>query len=226
MATLFQTKVVKFIPRLMRDVSCDLETACAIFGNIGHECNGFQTMQEIGVTPPKGGWGWQQWTGPRRTAFMDWAFKRKLDPAGDEANYGFMVYELLGTEKASLAATKKAVGLNDKTDTFERTNERAGVPALASRRKYAKIALDAYNASLAAPKPAPSPPPPDTPAEPPAAIPEPPSPAPKGGVSIPAATTGAVVSGGIAASGGSNWFWVIAGVLVVAALILFLRKRG
>jgi hypothetical protein len=183
-------------------------------------------MQEIGVTPPKGGWGWQQWTGPRRTAFMDWAIQRKLDPAGDEANYGFMVYELLGTEKASLAATKKAVGLNDKTDTFERTNERAGVPALASRRKYAKIALDAYNASLAAPKPAPSPPPPDPPSTPPAAIPEPPSPAPTGGVSVGGVVAGGVAATGIAAALGGWVPFAIFGVIAIGIVaFLILRKK-
>lgn len=180
MPTLFQTKVTKFIPKLMRDVNCDLETACAIFGNIGHECNGFQTMQEVGQKPPKGGWGWQQWTGPRRRSFEAWADARKLDRASDEANYGFMVFELLGDEKASLAATKKAVGLNAKTDTFERTNERAGVPALASRRKYAKIAYDAFVSVK--PAPVPIPPPPDIPAPAPT-VPSSPA-SPSGGVSV------------------------------------------
>ena len=190
MPTLFQTKVTKFIPRLMKDVNADLETACAIFGNLGHECNGFQTMQEIGQKPPKGGWGWAQWTGPRRRQFEAWADAKKLDRASDDANYGFLVNELLGTEKAALAATKKAVGLNDKTDTFEAKFERAGVPALVSRRKYARIAYDAMRKPQVSDQPTiPDTPPPVMPAPapvlPPPDIPAPePSPAPTGGVSI------------------------------------------
>lgn len=187
MPTLFQTKVTKFIPRLMKDTKADLETACAIFGNIGHECNGFQTMQEIGQKPPKGGWGWQQWTGPRRRQFEKWADDKKLDRASDEANYGFLLWELQNTEKASLAATKKAVGLDNKTDTFERTNERAGVPALASRRKYAKIAYDAMRKPQVSDQPTiPDTPPPvmPAPAPVPPTVPTAPSPAPTGGVSI------------------------------------------
>jgi hypothetical protein len=226
MATLFETKVVKFMPRLMRDVSCDVLDSAAIFGNVGHECNGFQTMQEIGVKPPKGGWGWQQWTGARRRQFEAWADARNLDRSSDEANYGFMVWELLNTEKASLAATKKAVGLNLKTDTFEKTNERAGVPALASRRKYAKIALDAYNASLKAPVPAPSPPPPDIPAEPPAAVPESSSPVSGGTVA------GTIAAGGVLttiAAAVDRWqAWLALGVLVavVATILILARRKG
>ena len=145
--TLFQTKVPPFMARLMVDAACGELDAAAIFGNIGHECNGFRSMQEIGQVPPRGGYSWQQWTGPRRTLFMAWCAAHSLPPASDEAAYTFLLHELLGSEHASLIATKAAVGLDDKTDTFERTNERAGVPALASRRSYAHIALLAYDAA-------------------------------------------------------------------------------
>lgn len=147
--TLFQTKCPPFMARLMADVSCGELDAAAVFGNIGHECNGFRSMQEIGQVPPHGGYSWQQWTGARRTLFMAWCAAHSLAPDSDEAAYTFLVHELLGSEHASLIDTKAAIGLDAKTDEFEKINERAGVPALASRRNYAHIALLAYDAAQA-----------------------------------------------------------------------------
>ena len=218
--TIFQTKAPRFIVRAMQDLSCDLDTACAIFGNVGHECSGFQTMQEIGQKAPNGGWGWLQWTGPRRRQFMAWCTDKKMDPASDEANYGYLIYETLNLEHASLVATKNAVGLDAKTDKFEQTNERAGVPALASRRNWAHIAKAAY---LAAGQPAPA----ATPAAPAPVQPRKPAPPVPPAQKAAGAVAGAVVvAAGGAVSTGHPWLWVAAAVavIIVTVAILIIRK--
>lgn len=102
------------------------------------------------------------------------------------------------------------------------------------RRREAALIFDgvyvtapvAQDASEAAPKPVPSPQPPATPKEPPAAIPEPPSPAPKGGVSVGGVVAGGVAATGIAAALGGWVPFAIFGVLAVLVVaFLILRKK-
>lgn len=153
--TVFTDKAVKFIPVLMKDFSFSDEDAAAVFGNAGAETEGFKYFQEISPVVPgsAGGFGWFQWTGPRRRAFEAYCARNKLDPRSDEANYAFLFVELTGSEKKAVPAVKAASGLYNKTVAFEKSFERAGIKAYDKRYKYAQEALSAYRAKTPAVKP-------------------------------------------------------------------------
>ena len=144
---MFEQKAVIVMQNLLKDFPGFTELdAAAIVGNLGHESGGFALLQEINpVGGGQGGYGWAQWTGPRRKAFMNWSNQHNLTPSSDEANYGFLVYELKGPESAAIFATKNASGLYNKVVAFEKKFERAGVKSYASRVNYAQRALAAYN---------------------------------------------------------------------------------
>lgn len=158
--TLFRATAPRFMRQLMADFAMTAEDAAAVFGNAGHESNGFNNLQEIKPTVPssRGGWGWFQWTGPRRRAFEAYCERNKLDPAAPETNYAWLFVELSGSEKRAVAAVKNAVGLRDKVIAFEGAYERAGVKHYDSRLAWAQIALEALSESDVA-DPVPSPPP-------------------------------------------------------------------
>ncbi len=177
--TIFTDIAPRMVRDLMRDFALSAEDGAAIAGNAGHESGGFRFMQEIKPVVPgsRGGFGWFMWTGPRRVAFEKFCAAHKLDPRSYEANYGFLGVELRGSEKAAIPAIRKASGLYNKVVAFEKSFERSGVKAYASRLKYAEEALAAYHA--APPQgspPASEPPPPVSDAHPPAETPPAPSP--------------------------------------------------
>ncbi len=147
---LFREKAPGIMSALMRDLDISVEDAAAIVGNLGHESGGFKFLQEKKPLVPgsRGGWGWAQWTGPRRRQFEDFVRERGLDPAGDEANLGFLIFELRGPEKAAVPATERATGLRAKVEAFEKSFERAGVKHYPSRMKWAELALAAYEGRI------------------------------------------------------------------------------
>lgn len=207
MTPLFREKVRQHMPVLMRDFSLSAEDAAAIFGNIGHECGGFAQMQELKPVVPgsRGGFGWCQWTGPRRREFEAYCARNKLDPRSDKANYGFLFVELSGGEgRRALPALRAAKGLDAKVEAFERAFLRAGVKHYPSRKKWAADALAAYRGA--------------------------PVPTPK--ASKTGAAGGAVVVGTGAAvasqDDGSGWLIGLGAALVVVSLIGFViwRKRA
>jgi len=65
----FQAKAPGILTRLRADFDLSDIQAAAIVGNLGHESNGFTAFQERHPRSGRGGWGWAQWTGPRRRAF-------------------------------------------------------------------------------------------------------------------------------------------------------------
>lgn len=144
--TLFTDKAPWIMNLLRADFDLTVEEAAAILGNIGHECAGFVKFQEQKPTVPgsRGGFGWCQWTGPRRVAFEAYCKRNGLDTKSDKANYGYLFVELKGSEKAAIPALKKAVGLQAKVSAFERSFERAGVINMPSRMRYANQALAAW----------------------------------------------------------------------------------
>jgi hypothetical protein len=143
----FDNKAPVMMKELMRDVSISDIQAAGVLGNIGHECDGFRQYQEVGQTPPRGGWGICQWTGPRRVAFESWAKSKGFDFRSDDANYGFLLQELQTTEAATLGRLKKAKTLEEATEIFMKSFLRPGIPHLSSRIKWANRALTAYKAS-------------------------------------------------------------------------------
>ena len=168
----------------------------------------------------RGGFGWFQWTGPRRRAFESYCQRNGLDPYSDKANYGFLFVELHGSEKAAVAKTKAAKTLEAKVKAFELAFERAGVKHYASRNTWAKRALDAWNASEWSKHPAP----PDF--EPPVEKPkpQPPKPVPVTPVEGGGAAAGGAAAGGAAAAAGFDpWLIVLIGVTVAIASFIIIR---
>jgi len=163
----------KLAPRIMADLMRDIPAwdamdAAAVVGNAGHESSGFTKLQEMKpvVKGSRGGWGWFQWTGPRRKAFEKWADAKGLMHGSYEANYGFLLHELRGSEAAAIPKTAAATGLRAKTEAFELAFERAGVKHYDSRHKWARSAWLAWEARnqpakpVAKPTPTPAPKPP------------------------------------------------------------------
>lgn len=142
----FKDKAPVYMKRLIADLALSDLDAAAIMGNAGHESGGLTIFQEVHPVAGRGGFGWFQWTGPRRRAFEAWCRRNKLDPKADDANYGFLVSELQGPESAAIAKIKRARDLLGKVTAFEASYERAGVKAIASRFRWAQLALAAYNA--------------------------------------------------------------------------------
>jgi len=142
----FEADAVWAMGKLISDFGFSVEDAAAVMGNAGHESGGLLLMQEIKptVAGSRGGFGWFQWTGPRRRLFEAYCERNKLDPISREANYAYLFVELKGSEKAAVAKTKAAVGLQAKTKAFEMAFERAGVKHYPSRYKWAEKALAAY----------------------------------------------------------------------------------
>jgi len=148
--TLFRTKAPGIMRRLMADfpaLAADPANPAAIVGNLGHECAGFTKLQEISPTVhgSRGGYGWAQWTGPRRREYEAWCRQHGLEPSSDEANYGYLKTELSGAYKSAVAAVARANGLRAKVEAFERIYEGAGVKAYDSRERWARVALEAFN---------------------------------------------------------------------------------
>ena len=146
---LFRRVAPFYMAKLMQDFHMNSTDAAAVFGNAGHESAGFEKLQEIKPTVPgsRGGWGWFQWTGPRRREFEAYADRNKLDPKAHETNYKFLFVELKGSEKRAVGAVKKAQGLRNKVIAFEKAFERAGIKHYNSRVRWAEIALEAFKAS-------------------------------------------------------------------------------
>lgn len=131
--------------QLISDFNISEVQAAAVLGNLGHESGGFNQMQEVSpLGGGQGGYGWAQWTGPRRRQFFAWCEENDLSVNSREGNYGFLKHELKGTESRAMIALRRKGSLRDAVIAFEMGFERAGVKHYDSRIKWAEIALDAY----------------------------------------------------------------------------------
>lgn len=144
--------------RLMKDLKLTPAQAAGIVGNLKQESGMQPNINEIGsggraVGAPNSsgaGYGWAQWTGARKTAYLNYARAHKLDPGSPAANYGFLVHELKTSERASLAALKKAKTAADAALVFRVKFERAGIPNDNGRMNAAASLLAAYQKSVSA----------------------------------------------------------------------------
>src|SRR3990167_1802444 len=238
MTPLFRQKAPRIMADLIRDFAISVEDAAAIVGNGGHESGGFALLQEIKptVSGSRGGYGWFQWTGPRRRAFEAWCKTSGLRPSSDEANYGYLVVELRGLEKKAIPALKRAAGLEAKVKAFELAFERAGVKHYASRIKYAREALVAYGKAVGTQPPIPHPRPEPPKPEPAAPIPDDPGeddpamiaePKPMSQSTTIWAAAGTVASSGVAVvfSYINSIYGVVAFGIVVLAAAWIIRER-
>lgn len=208
----FRSLAPTYMRRLMSDFpALDADSAAAVFGNLGHESLGFTKLQEMKPTVKgsRGGWGWAQWTGPRRKAFEAYCARTGKDPASNEANYAYLFVELKGiegTEAGAVARVAAATGLQAKVKAFENAFLRAGVKHYESRLQWALVAADALRKAdhaVAPGKPTgpvilpttPNPPPPDIPS------PDPRQPEKKGGL---------------------GWLWIVgAAIAAILAFVAF-----
>lgn len=127
--------------KLVKDLGITKAAAAAFAGNLHIESAGFNTLQEINpvVKGSRGGYGWAQWTGPRRKQFEKWAKEKGLDPSSDEANYGFLIHELTSTPEG--AVLKALNGVNDPAKAaliISRQFLRPGIPHESKRIREAQ----------------------------------------------------------------------------------------
>ncbi len=94
----------------------------------------------------RGGWGWCQWTGPRRIEFENWASGKGYDVSSDEANYGFLLRELRGSQADSVRRLKETRTIDTATADFMNTFEKpaAQYAGLSNRVRLAQLALNDY----------------------------------------------------------------------------------
>jgi hypothetical protein len=146
--------------RLVQDLSRDFNLtpaqAAGVAGNLAHETGGFKHMQEIQPMIPgsRGGYGFAQWTGPRRRAFEAWTAENGLDPNSYEANYGFLAHELKNTpEGAVLGPLSQAQTPDQAAEVFSNQFLRPGIPNIGSRVAFANQFAQGARPQGAAPQP-------------------------------------------------------------------------
>jgi len=147
---LFVLKARWIMERLIDDFDLQDFQAAGILGNIGHECGGFHHFQEVlsrGATG-RGGFGWCQWTGPRRRAFEAWCAAEGVKPTSDGANYGYLKVELEKGYKQVVVDLRKTVTLPSAVRVFENGFEKAGVKNWPARERWATLALAPFRRTL------------------------------------------------------------------------------
>jgi len=134
---------------LASDLGITKDQAAGIVSNLMAE-SGLRGINEEHPLIPgsRGGFGWAQWTGPRRVEFEQWAEAHHLDPSSDEANYGFLVEDLRSGRNAALMS-----GVRGSPDAFSAANaffpyESGGAADLESQRAGHVVSAPAI-ASLA-----------------------------------------------------------------------------
>lgn len=134
------------INRLSQDLQLTPQQAAGVVGQLGHESAGLQAINEYQPAVPgsRGGFGWAQWTGPRRRQFEAFAADRRLDIADPEANYQFLLHELSSTpEGRVLDSLRQAPDAQTAGRIFTDRFLRPGVPAYDSRASWTERALAA-----------------------------------------------------------------------------------
>jgi hypothetical protein len=109
---------VHLIKHLMDRFGWTKDQATGAAGVMGFESGNFTTMQEGGQAPGHGGWGYEQWTGPRRRQFMAWTAAHKLNPSSVEANEGFLDWEAAGSQKGGFASVGQTHTVTTAADAF------------------------------------------------------------------------------------------------------------
>lgn len=149
---IFEDKVRKYNERLKKDFLINDTQACGIWGNLGTETGGFTALQEKNpiIKGSRGGYGWMQWTGPRRKKYEAWCKTNGLNPADDETNYQYLVHETLTDEWKSIQQVRKTTTLEAATETFCKLNLRPGIVHMDNRMRWARRAKDALKTNMSA----------------------------------------------------------------------------
>lgn len=137
------------VKRLAADLGISLIQAAGIVGNLGFESAGLTKLHEVGQPAGRGGYGWGQWTADRRVTFLAYCAGRGLDWHSDEANYGYLLTELRGAYKHTVAHLHGVMTLEAAVFSVGQTYERPGgttatlLPGYDGRLSYGKRALAA-----------------------------------------------------------------------------------
>ena len=117
------------------------------------DINQGKTGSDTGQTPDPGGlgYGWAQWSGGRKTAFVrflnenpQWVSEGR---ATDTANFNYLKKELEESYKGTIPALKETSNPTAAMKSFEETFERAGKPNYSERQKWANNAYQEYKAA-------------------------------------------------------------------------------
>src|SRR5699024_6016416 len=133
------------IASLSRDLQISPQQAAGVVGQLGFESEGLQAINERQPVVPgsRGGYGWAQWTGPRRKQFESWAADQGLDISTPEANYGFLVHELTNTpESRVLDAIRQAEDAQSAGRVFTDKFLRPGIPNHEGRQSWTEKAMN------------------------------------------------------------------------------------
>lgn len=139
----------RLLSDLKRDFGLTDAQAAGVVGNLMYESGGFNSLQEIQPTVPgsRGGYGYAQWTGPRRNAFESYAKSNNLDPSSYEANYGFLKHEIETDpyERRQFNTVKKAKTAEEAARIVSDNFLRPGIPNVPARQQLAAQAMGYSN---------------------------------------------------------------------------------
>jgi|SRR5579864_5396685 len=140
----YEDRAIWLVDKLLADFpEWQLDDACADAGNLGAESE-IQMIQEGGQTPPNGGFGLPQWTGPRRQQFESYCSRTGRNPSSMTSGYDFHFVELKGTYAKVVGEVAAATSLPAKVAAFEQHYEMAGVVRMDARNQFAQRAKAAY----------------------------------------------------------------------------------
>lgn len=117
--------------------------AYGIAGNMQIESDGFQTdVNEYAPLVPgsRGGYGLNQWTGPRRRQYEAFAADRGVNPSDLDTQLDFTLWELQNTEAPAWMALRQASTPGEAAQIYSEKFLRPGIPHL-ERRVAAAAAL-------------------------------------------------------------------------------------
>ena len=138
----------KLFQDLQKELGLTPEQAAGLVGNLEYETGRFKFMQEIEplVEGSEGGFGFAQWTGPRRDAFEAWAKNQGLDPSSYEANKGYLIKEMTerddiiqGMGIESLEKLRQAETAQEAAEIVSNEYLRPGIPNIDNRIRFANI---------------------------------------------------------------------------------------
>jgi hypothetical protein len=158
--SLFAQRAGGIVADLMRDMKLTREQAAGLVGNLGYESGGFASLQEGKPISGRGGYGYAQWTGPRRREFEAWSAAHNLDPKSHQANVGFLEHELQGKYSGFLGKLRQTRSIEEASRLTHSEYER---PADVLDRSYRSgpqrlaYAKQAYGMSAPEPGGAPGP---------------------------------------------------------------------
>ena len=134
--------------RLMKDFHLTKEQAAGVVGNLYHESAGMNpNVNEFGSDPSSPtygrpndtqfGYGWAQWTGTRKTDYLNFCEANHLDPSSPAANYAMLKHELETSEAETIPKLKEARSPEEAAQVFREVFERATNPVDESRKQAA-----------------------------------------------------------------------------------------